>query len=190
MSLLDKAIQFATKAHAGQKRKGKDVPYITHPLSALVVASSITTDDEVLSAVVLHDTVEDTPVTADQLRNEFGERVAKLVLSDSEDKMEHISAEDSWQTRKQVTIDEVRKQSFDEQVVCLADKLANIREMAQDYAVLGDKLFDRFNQKDKSKHAWYYRSIGEYLHHLKGTYALDEYARRLKEVFGDEGSLS
>ena len=185
MQLLDKAIEFAVKAHAGQLRKGKDTPYITHPLSALVVASSITSDQEVLSAVVLHDTVEDTEVTSEDIVREFGLRVAKLVLSDSEDKLEHLPAQSSWQTRKQITVDEVATMTFDEQIVCIADKLANLREIAQDYAKLGDDLFTRFNQKDKSKHAWYYRSIWENLHRLKDAYAYREYERLLEEVFGD-----
>ena len=75
--------------------------------------------------------------------------------------------------------------TFDEQIVCIADKLANLREIAQDYAKLGDDLFTRFNQKDKSKHAWYYRSIWENLHRLKDAYAYREYERLLEEVFGD-----
>jgi myo-inositol-1(or 4)-monophosphatase len=129
--------------------------------------------------------VEDTPVTSDDIKREFGERVAKLVLSDSEDKMEHISAVDSWQVRKQATIDALTNASKDEQIVCIADKLANLREIAQDYAKDGDAMFLRFNQKDKSKHAWYYGQIHKKLTALENTYAYREYARLIDEVFGN-----
>ncbi len=184
MDKVNEAIIFATIAHAEQTRKGKDTPFITHPLSALIVASSITSDEDVLCASVLHDTVEDTSVTLDEIREKFGERVARLVDSDSEDKMRHLSEKDSWQTRKQATLDALEQMDRDEQIICLADKLANIREMAQDYALLGDKLWERFNQKDKSKHGWYYLGVAKRLTHLKDTYAYNEYLSLCIKIFG------
>ena len=185
MTKVNEAIIFATKAHAGQKRKGKDTPYITHPLSALVVASSITSDEDVLCASVLHDVVEDTPITIEEIERAFGKRVAELVASDSEDKMRHLSEEESWKTRKQATLDLLENATRDEQIICIADKLANIREMAQDYFLIGDKLWEKFNQKDKAMHGWYYLGIAERLTALKDTYAYKEYEELCNKIFKD-----
>ncbi len=180
---LTEAIIFAAKAHEGQKRKGKEVAYISHPLSALTVAASITADEDVLCAAVLHDVVEDTPVTIEEITEKFGERVARLVASDSEDKMRDIPEAASWKMRKQATLDLLEKTDYDEQIICLADKLANIREMAQDYFLVGDKLWQRFNQKDKAMHGWYYLGVAERLTELKDTYAYKEYLELCNKIF-------
>ena len=83
-SLLDKAIIFAVKAHAGTERRGKGFPYIVHPMEAMEIVATITSDQALLAAAALHDTVEDTDVTIDMLREEFGDRVADLVASESD----------------------------------------------------------------------------------------------------------
>ena len=67
MKLLTKAIAFASKKHECQKRKGTDIPYIVHPLEALSIASTITNDENVLAAAVLHDVVEDCGVSVNDL---------------------------------------------------------------------------------------------------------------------------
>lgn len=85
--MIDKAIAFATKAHEGQVRKGTSRPYIVHPLEVGEIISSMTEDEEVIAAAILHDTIEDCEgVTEEILQREFGERVAFLVAQESEDK--------------------------------------------------------------------------------------------------------
>ena len=66
--LLDRAIMFAVKAHAGTERRGKGFPYIIHPLEAVEIVATITPDQEILAAAALHDTVEDTDVTIGDIR--------------------------------------------------------------------------------------------------------------------------
>jgi myo-inositol-1(or 4)-monophosphatase len=66
----------------------------------------------------------------------------------------------------------------------LSDKLANVRELYRDYVEIGDKLWERFNQKDKNMHAWYYRGIAERLNFLTDTIAYNEYIYLLDKVFG------
>ena len=104
-SLLDKAIVFAVKAHQGVERRGKDFPYIVHPMEAVSIAATMTGDQELLAAAALHDTVEDTDVTLDDIRREFGERVAKLVEEESDVFMEGVSEEASWHARKQASME-------------------------------------------------------------------------------------
>ena len=188
--LLDDAIQFAVKAHAGVNRKGKKRPYILHPLEAMLIASGLTEDEEVLAAAVLHDTVEDTPVTREDIERSFGKRVADLVAAESENKRPELAASDTWEIRKSETIAHLKTASREAKLICLGDKLSNIREMARDYAVLGDALWQRFSVKDKSKHAWYYRSVCDELdEEFKDARPIREYRALLEEVFGEKGDI-
>ena len=98
--MIEKAIRFAVTAHEGTKRKGKDRPYILHPIEVMSIVAGMTEDEEVIAAAVLHDTVEDTAVTAADIELEFGPRVAKLVIAESEDKMKGLPAGASWKLRK------------------------------------------------------------------------------------------
>ena len=184
--LFTRAIAFAAVAHEGQVRKGSDTPYIVHPLEAAAVCATLSSDPEVLSAAVLHDVVEDTPATIDDIRREFGERVANLVAGESEDKREHMPAEQSWQLRKEETIAHVASATDPAvRIVCMGDKLSNIRSMQRDFAEQGSALWDRFNQKDPAKHAWYYARIGQVLQpELGHSLAWQEYDRIMREVFG------
>ena len=188
MNKIEKAIIFATKAHAGTCRKGKDKPYILHPIEAMEIVMHFTEDEDVLAAAVLHDTVEDTAVTAERLEKEFGSRVAALVASVSEDKKRDRSSEATWKERKQETISQLRNASYETKLICLGDKLSNLREMENDYADIDDALWERFNQKDKAMHAWYYRSIYETLKQDFGdSWELYEFEGILDFVFAHTG---
>ena len=159
MLTLTKAICFAAEKHEGQTRKGTDIPYITHPMEAGAIAATLTDDEEIIAAAVLHDVVEDCGVTGGELTVLFGERVASLVAADSEDKRESLPAADTWKIRKEETIAEIGKMNRDEKIIVLADKLSNVRAIYRDYAVLGDRLWEKFNCHDKNEQGWYYKSI-------------------------------
>ena len=83
---LNEAIVFATERHAGQVRKGSGKPYIVHPLEVLTILTDMEAGADVLIAGVLHDTVEDTGTTIEEIRSRFGDAVADLVAGCSEDK--------------------------------------------------------------------------------------------------------
>lgn len=188
MTKTEKAILFALEAHDGVKRKGKDRPYILHPLEVLTIVGSLTEDEDVLAAAVLHDTVEDTAVTIEDIEREFGVRVAELVGAESENKRPDRPPAETWQLRKQETVERVGKADRDAKLICLGDKLANLREIGRDYAALHDELWERFSQKDKTKLAWYYRSICDILEAEFGAIPpIREYRVLLKEVFGEDG---
>ena len=184
MRLIEKAIVFATWAHEGAVRKGKGRPFILHPLEVLSIAASLTEDEEVLAAAVLHDTVEDTPVTREEMEWKFGFRVANLVAAESEDKRRDRSAESTWLIRKQEAIDQLQKAGRDAKLISICDKLSNLRDMDQDYAEIGDRIWERFHQKDKKLHAWYYTSIYDILSEEFGDNpALREFKAHLDSLF-------
>jgi len=183
VSILDKAIVFATERHSGIFRKGTKTPFIVHPLETVSIAAGMTNDFDVLAATVLHDVVEDTPTTIDEIREVFGERVASLVAAESEDKMPDIPPSESWKMRKQATIDALQPATYEEKIIILSDKLSNIRAISRDYINVGDAIWERFNQKDKKMHEWYYRSIAENLMEFSNNVAYQEYCQLVNKVF-------
>ena len=182
-AVLDRAIIFAVKAHAGTERRGKGYPYIVHPLEAVEIVATMTKDQELLAAAALHDTVEDTDVTVEQIRTEFGERVADLVATESDEMPAGISEEDSWHSRKQAAIDRLAKASREAKMVALGDKLSNMRAIARDFADQGDALWNLFHAKDPKDHEWHYRGLAEALEELDGTYAYQEFVKLINQVF-------
>lgn len=173
---VEEAVLFATQAHYGKCRKGTNLPYILHPMEAAVIASALTEKEDVIIAALLHDTVEDTDVTANDIEKKFGTKVMCLVIGDTENKMENLPAADTWKIRKQATIDYItNKATLDEKIVVFADKLSNLRSIHRDQEKLGDELWNRFNQKDKSQHAWYYRSFIDSCIEFKDTPECHEY---------------
>lgn len=181
--LLDRALIFAVKAHSGTERRGKGYPYIVHPLEAVEIVATMTPDQELLAAAALHDTVEDTEISVDQIRAEFGDRIANLVASESDVMPEGVSEEDSWHSRKQAAIDRLSKASHDAKIVALGDKLSNMRAIARDYAVQGDALWNIFHAKDPKDHEWHYRGLADALKELDGTAAYQEFIDLVNKVF-------
>ena len=181
--LLDRAIVFAVRAHAGTERRGKGYPYIVHPLEAVEIVATMTADQELLAAAALHDTVEDTDVTVEQLRQEFGDRIATLVAEESDEMPAGMSEEDSWHGRKQAAIDRLSRASREAKMVALGDKLSNMRAIARDYAVQGDALWNIFHAKDPKDHEWHYRGLADAQRELEGTFAFQEFEKLINQVF-------
>lgn len=181
--LLDRAIIFAVKAHHNTERRGKGFPYIVHPMEAVEIVASITPDQELLAAAALHDTIEDTDVTVEQLRAEFGDRIADLVHAESDQFTEGVSEEDSWHDRKQAAIDRLAAASHDAKIVAMGDKLSNMRAIWRDYQVKGDELWKIFHVTDKASHEWHYRGLADSLSELKDTFAYQEFVQLINDVF-------
>ncbi len=182
--LLDRAIIFAVQAHAGTERRGKGFPYIVHPMEAMEIVATITPDQELLAAAALHDTVEDTDVTVEEIRAQFGDRIASLVAAESDEMPEGVSEEDSWHARKKAAIDRLAAASHDAKIVALGDKLSNMRAIARDYAVKGDELWKIFHASDPKDHEWHYRGLADSLRELSGTFAFQEFEALIDQVFG------
>lgn len=182
-SFLDKAIEFAVKAHANSERRGKGFPYVIHPLEAMSIVASMTPDQELLAAAALHDTVEDTGVTVADLRREFGDRVAALVEAESDVFVEGLSEEASWHDRKKAAIDRLAAAPYEAKMVAMGDKLSNMRAIWRDYQEKGDELWKIFHAKDKADHEWHYRGLAASLSELSGTFAYQEFQSLIDDVF-------
>jgi (p)ppGpp synthase/HD superfamily hydrolase len=125
MDRLTKACYFASKKHENQRRKDKNsTPYINHPLHvANLLAEAGITDVDTLMAAVLHDTVEDTQTTKEELILNFGENVASIVLECSDDKTLHKV------DRKKLQIEHTKTASISAKLVKLGDKYSNLSDL-------------------------------------------------------------
>jgi len=146
------AIRFSIKTHEvyqKQKRKGKDIPYITHPLAVGLILARAGASEDVIIAGILHDTIEDSTqkkkVTKEMLVTRFGVKVAKLVSSVTEPNKKL-----SWEERKREALEHIGTFSRDSVMLKSGDVINNLGELLDDYAKEGEATWKRFNApKDK-----------------------------------------
>ncbi len=187
MNKVTEAIEFAAKAHDGMKRKKDKTPYILHPLEAAVIVGTMTDDCDVISAAILHDVVEDTDITIEEIEELFGSRVRALVESETEDKRAELPPESTWRIRKEESLEELAAcGDRDVLILWLGDKLSNMRSFYRIWKTEGDSMWQSFNQKDPLQQKWYYTRIAELTSPLKEFTAWQEYNELLKIVFGKD----
>ncbi len=184
-SVLEQAIRFAVDAHAGQKRKDGS-PFILHPLEDAAIVSTLTDDLEVIAAAVLHDTVEDTKTTLNDIMQTFGPRVHALVKGETENKRPALPPWETWKIRKEESLADLA--SADDpaiRILWLGDKLANMRSLYRAHIAKGQAAFDRFNIHDPLAHKWYYGEILRLLEPLAATAAYKEYSTLYHAIFDE-----
>ena len=140
----------------------------------------MTEDEEVISAAILHDTIEDCEgITAQLIGQTFSQRVAQLVEQESEDKSK------TWVERKKATIEHLKVAEREVQMIGLADKLSNMRDIDRDYPEYQEELWQRFRMKDKEIISWYYKGVAQ---SLRGSFqdvpAYTEYCSLVEKIFG------
>lgn len=167
---INKAFLFALKTHGQQIRKdGK--PYLAHPFSVATELAKNGADDDLICAGLLHDTIEDGGVSPEQIQADFGNEVLRLVLFDTENKTL------SWKQRKQATL--CALSNCDEKCAMLvcADKLCNLRDMAEGIDAKGEDFWSIFKYGRKDQE-WLYR---EFVKALGGLSQLKMY-KQLKQI--------
>lgn len=123
-SIVLRALEFAALAHEGQRRRGAaQVPYISHPAAVGLILARAGFEDSVVAAGVLHDVIEDTPVTAEELTLHFGDVITQIVLGASEDKSL------AYDVRKAQYAQQIRSASHEVKAVSSADKIANLTNL-------------------------------------------------------------
>jgi len=185
MNKLEEAIIYATIMHQGKIRKFGKIPYILHSLEVAQILSTMTEDEDVITAGILHDIVEDTDGTMEEIKKRFGERVAALVASETENKYPNEDKCATWKRRKEDSL-LVLKNSRDMGVkmLWLGDKLSNIRSLARVYSEQGNRMWKEMNQSDPAMHCWYYRSVAEILElSLNKTGAFKELIKHINSIW-------
>lgn len=181
--LWEQALSFAARAHDKAYRKGTQLPYIVHPIEVSFIVAEMTEDEEVIAAAALHDVVEDTEYTLEEIRMEFGDRVAFYVAAESENKYREMMPEESWKIRKQEFLDKLPNEPKEVKMIALADKLSNIRSTVAEYKRIGDEVWERFHQKDKKEHQWYHTSVCSILSEFSEYDSWKEYKQLCDEIF-------
>lgn len=118
--MIDEAIAFAAKAHAGQRRKYRAVPYIVHPIHVMEILATVTDREDMWTAAVLHDVVEDTPVTADEIEEVFGTSVAAMVVG-----MTKVNVPGNRAARKAAERDRLAAETAEVHTIKCADVISN-----------------------------------------------------------------
>ena len=137
-------------------------------------------DEEMISAALRHDTLEDCrQVTKEQIKEAFGERVLEMVRQESEDKSK------TWVERKSTTIRHLKTAPRAVQMIALADKLSNIRDIDREYPKVGEEFWNRFRMKSKAAMGWYYIGVKDALQEdFAGIPAYEEYKMLVEKIFG------
>lgn len=180
--LVDKAIRVACLAHKDQCRKGSEVPYISHLFAVALILQEAGANKEQIIAGILHDTLEDTDYTYEELESEFGKTIAEYVKFCSE-----YDTKAPWQLRKQYTLDKMLEATDELKLIVCADKLHNILSIKEDMKTLGDDVWKKFG-KGKESQEWYYRKLAEILcanlSELPEDSIFHRFEREVKFVFG------
>lgn len=192
---ISKAFQFASMAHEHEFRKGTTVPYIVHPLDVFSILLKNGAGEDLAIAGLLHDVLEDTSRTKEEIRKDFGANVSSLVegASEREDLTKGVSNEEkkkTWKLRKSEKIQKVRTSGRDLRLLICADKLANIRDLIEDLRSDGESTWKKFNAS-KDEESWYYHEMVSSMIDPKGgeadiseTSAYKELSKCIHEVFG------
>lgn len=158
MDIKEKAKLFAIRAHMGQVRKSEpDKPMIIHPIGVGCLLESYGYDDGVVAAGYLHDVVEDTKYTIDDITREFGSDIAELVMGASE-----ADKSLSWEERKEISIQEIKDLPLRNKLVVCADKINNLEDLYLKFEKSGERDFSEF-KRGEEKQRWYYTSVYESL---------------------------
>ena len=154
-SRLMRGIATASRAHDGHYRKGSGLPYISHPMSVMLIAASVTNDEDVLLAALFHDILEDVPenYSRAEMEDEFGPRVVEIVEGVTKD-----SSLPSWQERADAYLEQLSHGSEESLIVAAADKFHNLSQTLKDLDRDGHALWDRF-RSTPSQQLWWYTSV-------------------------------
>lgn len=195
--MIVKAFELAHKLHKGQYRKGEGrIPYIVHPMKVATILIKFKQPQYVVAAGFLHDIVEDTGFTLNELKKDFNKDVVRLVEMATE--LDHQKY--SWKERKDHMINKVKDARKDEKILVCADKLANVTDMIYDYKRMKAEVWMQFidhfpKEKDRDKlvewyyqySEWYYRSMLESLaagkDSIKNTMIFKDYKRAINRLY-------
>ncbi|MCS6829051.1 MAG: HD domain-containing protein [Armatimonadota bacterium] len=182
--MLFDAIKFAVERHGQQVRKGTRVPYVLHPLNVGYLLLQHGCSEPVAAAGFLHDTLEDTATTVEDLRERFGERVAWLVQQVTEP-----DRSEPWEARKRHTVERLQRvEDREVLLVACADKLDNLQMMREGIRVYGVEFWERFRAPMPAQ-KWYYTTLAEVfqqrLTEEPGAILAAQTAEVARQVFGE-----
>ncbi len=179
---IKRAIQFAARKHHGQlRRETEPLPYVTHLFSVALLVAEDGADDDVVTAALLHDTIEDTGTTREEIVAAFNERVATLVESVSEAK-EKDGEKLGWKERKADYLARLERASDDAVLIAIADKVDNIESKLEAFEREGVALLKYWKQPP-AEYLWFH---GEALRIAQAHLPDHPLTKRLTEAYAKE----
>jgi (p)ppGpp synthase/HD superfamily hydrolase len=154
---LEAALRWSARCHAGQVRKGEDVPYFQHVAAVAWILDRAGFDEDIVIAGLLHDVVEDTEATLEEVAARFGPAVAETVRHCSEEKHDADGRKRPWIDRKRSHLAALAAAPTAARAVVLADKLHNLTSIEVDLDE-GRPIWSRFNA-DQAQVLWYNRAM-------------------------------
>ncbi|QDU81227.1 Bifunctional (p)ppGpp synthase/hydrolase SpoT [Polystyrenella longa] len=160
--LVDRALRLSARAHRDQNRKASDLPYLMHPaaVTLILAQAGFEEEDNILAAALLHDVVEDTTVTLEELESKhiFPAEVIELVAELSEQKQDEKGNKIPWKPRKEHHLEVIRQSSDGACAIVLADKLHNLKSTLFDLEHEGPQVWDRFYSSEE-EFLWYHHEM-------------------------------
>lgn len=156
--ILERAIRWASVAHAGQFRRGTLIPYIEHPMAVAMILDRAGFSEDVVIAGLLHDLVEDTDATIEEVCSRFGDDVAAIVAGCSEVKDDANGVKRPWADRKRDHLAALKGATISTHAVILADKLHNLACIELDL-LDGRAVWSAFNAGRDDVLAYYRASL-------------------------------
>jgi (p)ppGpp synthase/HD superfamily hydrolase len=183
---FDEALTYAAKLHAGQVRKGTEIPYVSHLLGVCALVLEDGGDENEAIASLLHDAGEDAGgrQTVDEIRRRFGDEVARIV-EDTSDTLE--IPKPPWRERKESYLAHLETASPAALQVSLADKLHNARAILRDCEQIGEAVWERFNAPPDAV-LWYYRSLADIFDRRSASPMAGELNRVVSELERTRGA--
>lgn len=177
---FDEALDYAVIAHAGQKRKGTDIPYIAHLLGVCSIALEHGANENEAIGALLHDAGEDAGGDGriEDIRARFGDEVADIVIGCTD---ATTTPKPPWKKRKEDYVAHIPSASASVRLVSASDKLHNARAILRDYRRIKDGLWSRFNV-GKEDTLWYYRSLVAAFRTAGNNELIEELDRVVKEL--------
>ncbi|MCD5381796.1 MAG: HD domain-containing protein [Candidatus Pacebacteria bacterium] len=185
---VEQAIRAAAILHKDQVRKGAQaLPYVTHLFAVATIASDYTDEEDVIIAALLHDTIEDTDYTPEELQADFGGPVKDMVLAVSEPLLPEGRAHD-WHLKKKTYIKQLKKAPIGSLIVAAADKIHNMRCVVEEYYDAHDKFVADFGGSLEDR-VLLYQEISNILNRRleneilsEFNYVFDEYKKFIDHV--------
>ena len=189
---LASAAAWAIEMHGDQIRKATGIPYVSHLFAVAALAMEHGADEDQTVAALLHDVIEDTPATFDDVAERFGPRVAEIVAACSDS---HGEPKPAWRSRKEAYVRHVGEMRGDALIVTIADKLHNARSIRRDLRAQGLAMFARFTAADPGDQLWYFQAlVDRYRERTLGddelTALVDELERVVADIGGQVEALS
>jgi (p)ppGpp synthase/HD superfamily hydrolase len=160
-SRVRQALQFAARRHHGQMRlETEPLPYITHPVSVALLLADADANEDTIIAGLLHDVIEDTSTTAEEITAAFGEKVTDYVLSVTEPKVGEDGERLTWKGRKETYLAQLALADQEAVLVSLADKIDNMETKLEAVAREGADFHTRWSQKPE-EYIWFHGAVLE-----------------------------